>query len=328
VIGVYTGPDSYELLDEIFGPLFRQLPLVVPESLTHLGKLSGDHGDMKTISHDNQCVTHKQPIYIPTSISLNNIVWFVGGDLNWLHLILGLQPCQATYFCCQCLATLDDLREKKQEKKPLSPDQPIASGAPTRSLQSLTGHASLYIKKFNPGDDWAKHCYGSIHYPLVPFEIKTNRIVPPVLHIMIGLTMDLHNEIVKICKQRDAIAVAKQVAFPSDSNWQQKLNEIEIAKQQTEDARIAKRLAVKKRSFNQYKSARQEQIKNQNLSEVSPFFVVFCCCCCCCFFFFFFFFLFVLFVCFVCLFVCLFVGWLVAVVVLLRLLFIVVMLLG
>ena len=74
----------------------------------------------------------------------------------------------------------------------------------------------------------------------------------------IGLTMDLHNEIEKICKERDEMAVKQGLTSLFDMTYQQELKAVEHKKSDDEQKRKDK---GHKRARDQYLAAKKQASK-------------------------------------------------------------------
>jgi hypothetical protein len=109
----------------------------------------------------------------------------LNADLEFIHTVLGLQSCSATYPCCFCLIKLDDLRGQRS----------IESGVPRsreqmqKNLEQVNKGVSLAQKKR------AAQTNGSvIREPLIP--ISMDRVMLPILHIILGVVKKLWDNLV------------------------------------------------------------------------------------------------------------------------------------
>jgi hypothetical protein len=251
--------------------MLMSLPLVIPDELTKLGKGDKEDGKMillsELVGHPiTSCITHPPRVFVPSTLMLNSISWYLGGDIAWLHVILGLGPCASTNFCCICEATLEQLRCNKKKKvmdEKKAKAEVKAKGPPKLRTVSSLKKAADDMKEPTTTKAAAKRAIinggGTIHEPLVPFEVE-GRIVPPPLHIMMGLCMDLLHEIEVICSKRDELVKGKGVVDPNDAKRKEVLKKIELKKEEKE--RLAKKLQVKKRAFDNMMDVRAAQVKS------------------------------------------------------------------
>src|SRR6185437_9788046 len=204
---------------DVFGPMLKELLLKIPPGIRHLGEKPDapthpvfDLSSLLKRPVGNHCSkpSHQPTVFMPSHIDLTGTEWFVGGDLPWLHMILGLQACNSTFFCCQCLADRTALHQRPYH-------HPIAGNKQSRSLSNLQRDSSKYSNTTKTQHEAIKY-HNAVNPPLVPFEIK-GHVVPPSLHMAIGLTMDLHNEIEKLCKERDEMVVKQGLTSLADLTY-------------------------------------------------------------------------------------------------------------
>jgi len=138
-----------------------------------------------------QChVSKSTPPICPSKIDVRHVRIFYGGDLMWLHTLLGTQGPSATYFCTTCTAQLDEL--KWQSGTVHSPivtraevDGAAQRSSAARTLESLQQNSELF-KGDNATIAEGSEYQNCVRSPLIHSEID-GFLATPSLHIKQGL---------------------------------------------------------------------------------------------------------------------------------------------
>ena len=122
------------------------------------------------------------------------------GDYEFLCHVMGHQGASATYPCLHCLCLLSDLQAKNgQPHTPylVSPDNLlIPHAASTYTARTIEQYQKDYKNNFDT-DPENLHKNGKFNHSIVspilipPMDVK--HIVPPSLHILLGLTLKFYN---------------------------------------------------------------------------------------------------------------------------------------
>jgi hypothetical protein len=164
----------------------------------------------------------------------------LNADLEFLHTVLGLQSCSATYPCCLCLVRLDELRQ----------DRSIGCG-----LLRNTDQMKEHLQEVNKGcsvaqkKKYAQKNGSVIREALIP--ISLDQIMLPILHIILGVVRKLWDNLV---------ADIHDV----ESNWSQEIKMLTEARENL--AKHASILAQRKENvFSNYKTAEKQQQETKQL---------------------------------------------------------------
>ena len=221
LLGLVEESDTYEVVSAVFGPALRTLG-TVPDSwcVTDVGDEAAAAVPVRPLSPNlrldekrpknegigewdydvnnryrshlcKQCrVRDSTPPISPPKIDVRHVVIFYGGDVMWVHTLLGTQGPGATYFCTTCTARLDDLKwQSGKVHSPISTKAEVDGAAELRSaartLQSLQQHSHHFTvdqASIAEGSDY-QNC---VRPPLIYSEINEFLAIPS-LHIKQGL---------------------------------------------------------------------------------------------------------------------------------------------
>jgi hypothetical protein len=146
------------------------------------------------VSDDNQCSV----IRFKASIALSSLPALtlinrglhvvVGGDIEFLHTILGLQGCSATYPCFVCETKLSDLQSRQKEPTKAT----LRSSSRMKEQLEAVEKAgrSEKVKK-----EAAKKNGSKLRRNILP--VDTSRVLLPPLHMILGIVMKLWFNLVK-----------------------------------------------------------------------------------------------------------------------------------
>ena len=119
------------------------------------------------------------------SHSWYDLKFFLGGDIEFLHTIMGLQNCSSSYPCVYCLTKLrtlqDDCDPSSGELRTKAKQQVF--------LKNVKKHSSVTKQKQE-----AKENGSTLNEPLIP--IKFSCILLAILHIILGVTKKLWDVLV------------------------------------------------------------------------------------------------------------------------------------
>lgn len=137
--------------------------------------------------------------YLPTLLKMQRedyfidgrrVEFYLGGDLKFQDAVLGKQGSSATYPCAQCMVTREHLQ--KHPKKPHTPQQ-CGAKCLERDNEDYFGNFLNNLADDRKKGDRAKK--GKFHGSVVGkalFPLKyLFRLVPPILHIMLGIVLRL-----------------------------------------------------------------------------------------------------------------------------------------
>ena len=130
---------------------------------------------------------------------------FLGGDFHFLDDTLGHQGSSSTYCSSTDMVTLKHLQESHKDGSAHTPD--TCQVEPRTLAQYKNEFNENYIDERNSFD---RHKNGHFHANVAEamlFPLKyegLEQVVPPVLHIMIGIVLNIYNELVDDCKKLDA----------------------------------------------------------------------------------------------------------------------------
>ena len=140
--------------------------------------------------NDPTVIQFKKPIELVSPLSMVNrgLYVVVGGDIEFLHTILGLQGCSATYPCFVCKTKLSDLHSRQK-------DPTVATvrthGRMVDQLEAVEKAGTTKKAK----KEAAKKNGSKIRAHLLPVE--TCRILLPPLHMILGIVMKLWFNLIK-----------------------------------------------------------------------------------------------------------------------------------
>uniref|UniRef100_A0A7E4V2T5 SWIM-type domain-containing protein n=1 Tax=Panagrellus redivivus TaxID=6233 RepID=A0A7E4V2T5_PANRE len=121
--------------------------------------------------------------------------FFLVGDLKIYALVLGLQGCSATHCCPFCLVTLNTLNTYDRENPP-----------EIRTMESLLRKYDEFAVAFQGAKKTAqpliRRNFGSINVKPFLTNIKIDHIVPPILHLILGIVNECFACLKKVDKDR------------------------------------------------------------------------------------------------------------------------------
>ena len=98
---------------------------------------------------------------------------FLNGDYLFVSCIYGLSGAKGTYPCLWCTVKKDEMQKRTTLFSP-------------RNLNTLKSHHDTFMKAGKGDKDNAKHHFNCIHPALL--DIEPCYVVPPMLHILLGIT--------------------------------------------------------------------------------------------------------------------------------------------
>jgi len=138
----------------------------------------------------------KVPIDLLSPLSMVNRGLYVvlGGDIEFLHTILGLQGCSATYPCFVCEVKLSDLHSRQNDPT----EATVRSHS--RMLEQL--EAVEKAGKTEKAKKEAAKKNGSKLRPHI-LPVETSRLLLPPLHMILGIVMKLWYNLIKALQEVD-----------------------------------------------------------------------------------------------------------------------------
>lgn len=210
--------------------------------LSHEGKIWG----LASLQDDTLGIgnVHKFHRSLPIEdlkLKAYKLLSLLGGDIEFLHTVLGLQSCSATWPCLYCLIKLEELRKstnfKSGKLRTLSKMKEM--------LGKVLAGSSIKEKKKLARDNGSH-----IHNPLIPAGRK--RVSFPVLHLVLGIFKKLWDELMmevqKVDKENCQDMTAIQKARDNLRLWVEDRKKDEEAAKNELDKAEEKRKAA----YNQY----------------------------------------------------------------------------
>ncbi|XP_071948723.1 uncharacterized protein [Antedon mediterranea] len=171
---------------------------------------------------------------------------FLFGDYEWLTKILGHLGPVSTFPCLWCYIHRDDLYRPANERtiRPHSPMITSEDGnwcenalwyAEERTPgQMATDLANCKEDKRNKGDSKknSKFHHSIFEVPILPMGSDMVHVVPPVLHIMLGLTVRFYKQIEDIARTADGSKNVEENA--TFVEWNMKTEEVKEIEEKTE----------------------------------------------------------------------------------------------
>ncbi|MBA2723914.1 MAG: DUF1280 domain-containing protein, partial [Methylibium sp.] len=184
MLGQFAATDKYEYVKVVFEPVFKELAAAVTSF-----KMNRSRGTVAmplpqslpaaVSAHCARCFVQPAsgvdgPPTCPSVVTITGIDVLLGGDINWMHMLVGLSTCSGKHFCCACELTKDQLQGLR----------PLAVGAP-RTYEGIVQLAARFEAAGRPREDMKEDEYKNcINLPLVPLPLT---LAPPILHCMIGV---------------------------------------------------------------------------------------------------------------------------------------------
>jgi hypothetical protein len=140
--------------------------------------------------NDPMVIRFKKPVELAAPLSMVNRGMYVvvGGDIEFLHTILGLQGCSATYPCFVCETKLSDLHCRQK-------DPTVATIRTRTRMADQLEKVETAGRTEKAKKEAAKKNGSKIRPHLIPVE--TCRILLPPLHMILGIVMKLWFNLIK-----------------------------------------------------------------------------------------------------------------------------------
>ena len=123
-----------------------------------------------------------------------NIEFYLGADIKYLEICLGIKAANAKYSCIWCKCPADERHDTSQSWSSVED-----GGRTMEEIQCLALGKSTQK-------------YGCIHQPLFPI-IPLNRVIPDILHLFLRITDILINLLIQELRRMDAIENLRKSEF-------------------------------------------------------------------------------------------------------------------
>ena len=117
----------------------------------------------------------------------------LGGDIEFLNTVLGMQSCSASFPCNLCLIALATLKERLKD---MESADPRSASQHKQKLEKVLEGATVKLQK-----ELAKTNHSVIREPLIPAD--TDRVLLAVLHIILGVTKKIWDILVLAVQKVD-----------------------------------------------------------------------------------------------------------------------------
>lgn len=187
---------------------------------------------------------------------------FLFGDYEFLCKVVGHMGASATYPCLWCYVKLSDLSYNKGPHSPMLWDQrsnmfqPNPSWPSERSVEDIP--ADLASNKADPRRGWDRRANGANHHsiaedPVLPISSSIINIVPPSLHILLGLVVRYFKLLEDHCRNIDQSSLGER-----DAELYEEWEEISVAAKEADLAYIKCKESVKEEEelLSSFKKAR------------------------------------------------------------------------
>ena len=180
-----------------------------------------------------------------------NLHTVLGGDIDFLNCVIGLQNCSASYPCNKCLMKLLTLRERA----PNMHEPPPAERTREKQKEFLAN----VEKESNPlkRKDVAKGNGSTLRAPLI--NVNFSRLLIAVLHIILGIVKKIFDNLIDglqridnkgDCSERMKLTKVRDVIFDRAKYLEEHHEELKKDLEESEKE--------KKKAFEAWKTARQE----------------------------------------------------------------------
>ena len=202
VIALYEGKQNHEAMRIVFGPLLKEMgKLPRRYRLSSGGELTPSRDLVYRSGHCAECKragAETMPV-APEGIDITKVEFVYGADVTALHDLLGTSGHSSTYFCPCCTATLAQLQPVKGKVHAVHAvgvDKiDTIEAPPVRTLAKLIELNDQFMVDEKRGAEYG----GAVRQCLITTEIAHN-IVPPVLHIVAGISNGLLKKLEALCK--------------------------------------------------------------------------------------------------------------------------------
>ena len=198
-IGMYEGPEDYEQMSECYRELLSQLLTTSFVLEAENDALTNDFG-AHVFHKCPSCATPIKPIR-PKSIHINNINVVYNGDTTAVNKALGSRGHTSSHPCPCCLVPSSALAYYAKQVHCLG-ELPSAAVPPWRTTEQHDSSHDSFIHEGKGDKKRAKEHKNAILPSLFATEIAC-RIVPPVLHIVTGIALNLLTHIEEQCGEYD-----------------------------------------------------------------------------------------------------------------------------
>ena len=212
LLGMYEGPEDYELLADCFRTLLATLdqPRGLPWSAAAPAEWPAtDSGSLRARGDCKEC-GGVVPVRLP-ALLIEDVRFFYNGDTVLLNKVEGLSGHSSCHPCPSCAVNKDALDYDPQRIHSLG----ALGGAapPWRSLDALDAHHDDFVLVSGSDRKRARLHENVVRPSLIATPI-TAHIVPPVLHIITGVATMLFDYIEKRCRAFDEQAPAGDSTAP------------------------------------------------------------------------------------------------------------------
>ncbi|XP_074661132.1 uncharacterized protein LOC141913866 [Tubulanus polymorphus] len=157
--------------------------------------------------------------YVSIEFKQHPVRIFFIGDIHYLCSMMGHQGCSASFPCLWCYITLDDLRNKKG--LPHSPKNVIY---PLRDINTYLH--DLNVMNSNGSAGPRSH---SINRPMLFRPLDIAHLVPPPLHISLGIGLQIFQLVEQRCQELDKTTLNERdpLLYEQWANISEKVSQLE-----------------------------------------------------------------------------------------------------
>ena len=209
LLGLYEGDDDYERFADCFRSLLRTLAELDSQRAAVVRWRAA------AAAAADGCAQRLQAMRwhgarSPARAARHTVNFYYNGDTVLLNMALGLSGHSSIHPCPMCTVQKAQLQWRAGSVHSFAE---LGDGAPAlRTLDSLAQHHDDFVTEHGSERKRARHHQNVIHPSLIATEIN-GHIAPPVLHIVLGMALQLYRHFDERCIAFDAMAPAASPSF-------------------------------------------------------------------------------------------------------------------